>query len=53
MYATGDDKGAEQAFVAASTVIHNVAAGLSPERSARFLQAEPIRSVLEGTTARQ
>jgi len=54
LFATGDDKGAEQAFVAASTVIHDVAAGLSAERSVRFLHAEPIRGVLEGlTTARQ
>jgi len=54
LYATGDDKGAEQAFVVASKVIHDVAAGLSAERSARFLRAEPIRGVLEGlTTANQ
>ncbi len=54
MYATGDDKGAESASVAASTVILDVAAGLSAERSVRFLQAEPIRGVLEGlTTANQ
>ena len=50
LYATGDDNGAERAFAAATTVIQGVAAGLSPERSARFLRAEPIRGVLEGET---
>ena len=54
LYATGDDNGAERAFAAASTVIQNVAAGLSAERSARFLSAEPIQSILGGLTkARQ
>jgi class 3 adenylate cyclase/tetratricopeptide (TPR) repeat protein len=54
LYATGDDRGAERAFAAASRVIQDIAAGLSPERSARFIQAEPIRGVLGGvTTAHQ
>jgi len=47
-YATGDDNSAERAFAAASTVIQDVAAHLSAERSARFLAAEPIRAVLGG-----
>ncbi len=50
LYATGDDYGAERAFAAASTVIRDVAASLSAERSVRFLQAEPIRGVLGGLT---
>ncbi len=50
LYTTGDDNGAERAFAAASTVIQDVAAGLSAERSARFLRAEPIRSILGGLT---
>jgi len=54
LYASGDDNGAEQAFAAATTVIQDVAAGLSAERSARFLRAEPIRGILGGlTNARQ
>jgi len=54
LYTTGDDNGAERAFAAATTVIQDVAAGLSAERSARFLRAEPIRSILGGLTkARQ
>jgi class 3 adenylate cyclase/tetratricopeptide (TPR) repeat protein len=48
LYATGDDNGAERAFAAASSVIQDVATGLSAERSARFLGAEPIRGVLGG-----
>ena len=50
LYTTGDDNGAERAFAVATTVIQDVAAGLSAERSARFLRAEPIRGVLEGQT---
>ena len=47
-YAAGDDKGAEEAFEAASSIIRSVAAGLAPERAARFLAAEPIREALGG-----
>jgi class 3 adenylate cyclase/tetratricopeptide (TPR) repeat protein len=50
LYTTGDDNGAERAFAASTTVIQDVAAGLSAERSARFLRAEPIRYVLQGQT---
>jgi class 3 adenylate cyclase/tetratricopeptide (TPR) repeat protein len=50
LYATGDDNGAEQAFAEASTIIKDVAASLTPERSARFLAVEPIREVLSATT---
>jgi len=49
-YAVGDDLGAEQAFAAASTIIRAVAAGLAPQRAARFLAAEPIREVMAGDT---
>jgi class 3 adenylate cyclase/tetratricopeptide (TPR) repeat protein len=50
LYATGDDAGAERAFSDASTLIQDVAAGLAPERSVRFLAAEPIREILVGET---
>jgi tetratricopeptide (TPR) repeat protein len=54
LYATGDDNEAAGCFAAASTVIHDIAAGLAAERSTRFLAAEPIRAVLAGgTKARQ
>jgi class 3 adenylate cyclase/tetratricopeptide (TPR) repeat protein len=50
LYAAGDDRGAEHAFGDASSIIREVAAGLAPERSTRFLEAEPIREVLGGIT---
>jgi hypothetical protein len=46
LYATGEDDGAARALAEASTIIQGVAAGLSAERSARFLAVEPIREVL-------
>jgi class 3 adenylate cyclase/tetratricopeptide (TPR) repeat protein len=46
LYAAGDDGGAERALSAASTIIRDVAARLAPERSARFLAAEPIQEIL-------
>jgi tetratricopeptide (TPR) repeat protein len=54
LYATGDDRVAEQAFEQASTIIHEVAAVLTSKRAARFLAVEQIRAVLGGVTnARQ
>jgi ATP/maltotriose-dependent transcriptional regulator MalT len=50
LYATGDDNGAAKAFAEASTIINDVAAALTPVRSARFLAAEPIRDVLSAST---
>jgi class 3 adenylate cyclase/tetratricopeptide (TPR) repeat protein len=50
LYAMGDDDGAASAFADASTIIQDVAATLTPERSARFLEVEPIREVLGGIT---
>jgi tetratricopeptide (TPR) repeat protein len=50
LYATGDDNGAQEAFAAASAIIREVAAGLTPERSARFLAVEEIRDVLGSVT---
>jgi tetratricopeptide (TPR) repeat protein len=50
LYAAGDDKGAEQAFAEAKSVIRGIASGLAPERATRFLAAEPIREVLAGST---
>jgi tetratricopeptide (TPR) repeat protein len=50
LYATGDDNGAAQAFAEASVIIQDVAAALTPERSARFLAVDPIREVLDATT---
>jgi hypothetical protein len=52
-YATGDDGGAERAFGDASTIIREVAFGLAPERSTRYLAAEPVREVLGGITKPQ
>jgi tetratricopeptide (TPR) repeat protein len=46
LYATGDDSGAERASGEASTIIQEVAAGLAPERAARFLGAEQVRDIL-------
>jgi len=48
LYAAGDDKGAEQAFAEAASVVHGIAAWLAPERATRFLAAEPIREVVAG-----
>jgi len=50
LYASGDDKGAEQALAQAAGIIRAMAAGLAPERAARFLDAEPVRDALRGTT---
>jgi class 3 adenylate cyclase/tetratricopeptide (TPR) repeat protein len=50
LYAMGDDNGAAQAFAEASMIIQDVAAALTPERSARFLAVDPIREVLDATT---
>ena len=50
LYATGDDSGAEGAFGEASKIIRELAAGLAPERSTRYLDAEPVREVLGGIT---
>src|SRR5256886_2089480 len=50
LYATGDDNGTERAFAAASTVVQDVATGLSAERAGGFFWAEPIRSILGGVT---
>jgi class 3 adenylate cyclase/tetratricopeptide (TPR) repeat protein len=50
LYATGDDNGAAKAFADASTIINDVAAALTPQRSARFLAAESIREVLGAST---
>jgi len=46
LYATGDDDGAEAAFREACDIVRAVAAGLSPERSKRFLAAEPVSELL-------
>ena len=50
LYATGDDNGAAKAFAEASTIINDVAAALTPQRSARFLAVESIREVLGAST---
>jgi class 3 adenylate cyclase/tetratricopeptide (TPR) repeat protein len=50
LYATGDDNGAAQAFAEASTIVNDVAAALTPQRSARFLAVESIREVLNAST---
>jgi tetratricopeptide (TPR) repeat protein len=50
LYATGDDSGAEGAFGEASKIIRELADGLAPERSTRYLDAEPVREVLGGIT---
>jgi tetratricopeptide (TPR) repeat protein len=50
LYATGDDIGAALAFGEASKMIQQVAAGLAPERSARFLAVESIREILKTIT---
>jgi hypothetical protein len=50
LYATGDDIGAARAFGEASKMIQQVAAGLAPERSARFLAVESIREILKVIT---
>ena len=50
LYATGDDSGAEGAFGEASKIIRELAEGLAPERSTRYLDAEPVREVLGGIT---
>jgi hypothetical protein len=50
LYATGDDNGAARAFAEASTIINDVAAALTPQRSARFLAVESIREVLGAST---
>jgi hypothetical protein len=50
LYASGDDKGAEQALAQAAGIIRAMAAGLASDRAARFLGAEPVRDVLRGTT---
>jgi class 3 adenylate cyclase/tetratricopeptide (TPR) repeat protein len=50
LYAVGDDRGAERAFGEASKIIREVAEGLAPERSTRYLDAEPVRDVLGGNT---
>jgi tetratricopeptide (TPR) repeat protein len=50
LYASGDDKGAEQALAEAARIIRAMAAGLAPQRAARFLGAEPVGDVLRGTT---
>jgi class 3 adenylate cyclase/tetratricopeptide (TPR) repeat protein len=42
----GDDDGAERAYAEAATILRGVAAGLDPELSARFLDAEPVAEVL-------
>jgi tetratricopeptide (TPR) repeat protein len=50
LYATGDDGGAERAFAEASKIIREVGAALTPERSTRYLDAEPVKEVLGGIT---
>jgi predicted Zn-dependent protease len=50
LYATGDDDGAAKAFAEASTIINDVAAALTPQRSSRFLAVESIRDVLSAST---
>jgi class 3 adenylate cyclase/tetratricopeptide (TPR) repeat protein len=50
LYSTGDDNGAAKAFAEASTIITDVAAALTPQRSARFLAVESIREVLSAST---
>jgi tetratricopeptide (TPR) repeat protein len=50
LYATGDDHGAAKAFAEASTIINDVAAALTPQRSARFLAVDSIREVLNAST---
>jgi tetratricopeptide (TPR) repeat protein len=52
-YAAGADNAAESAFSSASTVIHDIASGLEPQRAERFLGAEPVREVLKGATKAQ
>jgi tetratricopeptide (TPR) repeat protein len=47
LYSTGDDNGAQEAFRDASAIVHDVAASLSPERSKRFLAAEPVSELLD------
>lgn len=51
LYATGDETGAEQALATAIGIIRDVASNLAPERSARYLAAEPVRQVLARTTS--
>ena len=46
LYASGDDMGANDAFGQAASVIEAMAAGLRPERAARFLEAEQVRAAL-------
>jgi class 3 adenylate cyclase/tetratricopeptide (TPR) repeat protein len=50
LYATGDDDGAAKAFAEASTIINDVAAALTPQRSARFLAVESIHDVVIAST---
>jgi hypothetical protein len=45
-----DDNGAAKAFAEASMIINDVAAALTPQRSARFLAVESIREVLSAST---
>ena len=46
LYAAGDDSGAERAYEAGASIVREIAKGLTPERQARFLAAEPIRDIL-------
>jgi len=45
-YAVGDDAGAEAAAGQAIEIVRGIAAGLSPERSARFLAAGPVKELV-------
>lgn len=51
LYAAGDDRGADEAFGHARGIVNDVAARLAPERRTRFLAAEPVEDVLQGTTS--
>jgi class 3 adenylate cyclase/tetratricopeptide (TPR) repeat protein len=48
LYSLGRDDEAERSFREASSLIREVAGGLSPERAERFLNAAPVLEVLEG-----